>query len=444
MLAVFRDVTRLLAVGDHDELIARLRQSFQSDNFHRRRRRRFLQRLAAIVEHGTYFSVHIPDHEVVARVERAVLHQNRAYRAAAAIQFRFEHYAARRASQSRFQFLQVGGQTDHFHQQIQIRFLLGGNVDEYRRATPLFGHQSAIRELLLDPLRQRSRLIDLVYRNNNGNFGGVRVVDGFNRLRHDAVVGRGDQHHDVGCFRSACAHARERFVTRRIQEHNLAPVSRRRLIRDANFVGADMLRDAARLASGHIGGADGIEQGRLAVVDVAHDGDHRRTRHGFRAFLAALGGCIRIFRGLFFEGDDFRLRSEEARHFTGQFRVEGLIDGGEYSTHHQTRNHILGANAELLGQVFHRDPFGNGDVARDRRGLVADDHARRRSVALHRAFLHTSRHISLSRPSGRSSRTGSRTNRSRRGHSRSRTYAQRTRSGGRHARWMHRPPFPRT
>ena len=51
---------------------------------------------------------------------------------------------------------------------------------------------------------------------------------------------------------------------------------------------------------------------------------------------------------------------------------------------------------------------------RDRRRLVADDHARRRSVALHRAFLHASRHISLSRPPRRSSRTASRTRWSRR------------------------------
>jgi hypothetical protein len=33
--------------------------------------------------------------------------------------------------------------------------------------------------LLLDALGQRARLIDLVDRDDDGNFGGVRVVDGF-------------------------------------------------------------------------------------------------------------------------------------------------------------------------------------------------------------------------------------------------------------------------
>ena len=38
-----------------------------------------------------------------------------------------------------------------------------------------------------------------------------------------------------------------------------------------------MLGDAAGLAGHHVGRADGVEQQRLAVVDVAHDGDDRRA-----------------------------------------------------------------------------------------------------------------------------------------------------------------------
>jgi len=58
------------------------------------------------------------------------------------------------------------------------------------------------------------------------------------------------------------------------------------------------------------------------VIDVAHDGDNGRTRDGFRAFLAALDGGGGIFRGLFLEGDDFGVGSEEARHFAGELGVE--------------------------------------------------------------------------------------------------------------------------
>ena len=39
-----------------------------------------------------------------------------------------------------------------------------------------------------------------------------------------------------------------------------------------------MLGDAAGLAGNHVGVADGVEQRGLAVIDMAHDGDDRRTR----------------------------------------------------------------------------------------------------------------------------------------------------------------------
>ena len=117
----------------------------------------------------------------------------------------------------------------------------------------------------------------------------MRVVDGFDGLRHDAVIGGGDEHDDVGGFGAAGTHAGEGFVTGRIEEHDLASEGGRRLVGDGNLVCADVLGDAARFASGYVGGADGIEQRGFAVIDVAHDGDDGRTRHGFRAFFAALG-----------------------------------------------------------------------------------------------------------------------------------------------------------
>ena len=41
-----------------------------------------------------------------------------------------------------------------------------------------------------------------------------------------------------------------------------------------DVIRADVLRDAAGFAVGDVGLADRVEQRRLAVIDVAHDGDH--------------------------------------------------------------------------------------------------------------------------------------------------------------------------
>ena len=253
LLAVFGDAARLVAIGDHHELIARLRQAFHAENFDRRGRRSRLQARAAIVEHGAHFSVDVAHDKIVAGVERAVLHQHRGHRAAAAIQFGFEHHAGRRTLRRRLQFPQIGDQADHFHQQIQIRFLLGRNVDENGVAAPLFRHQAAIGELLLHAVGHGVGLVDFVDRHDDRNFGGVRVIDGFERLRHHAVIGRHHQHDDVGGLRAARTHAGERFVTGRVEEDNLAAIGRRFLIGNPHFVSADMLGDASGFAVRHVG-----------------------------------------------------------------------------------------------------------------------------------------------------------------------------------------------
>ena len=136
----------------------------------------------------------------------------------------------------------------------------------YSSGTTLFGDQ-----LLLDALRIRVGLVDLVDRDDERHVARLRVRDRFLRLRHDAVVGRDDQHDDVGDLRAARAHRRERLVARRVEERDHA-------LRRLDVVGADVLRDAAGLAARDARAADRVEQRRLAVVDVAHDRDHRRPR----------------------------------------------------------------------------------------------------------------------------------------------------------------------
>ena len=125
-----------------------------------------------------------------------------------------------------FRSPQVGDQADHFHQQVEIGLLLRRNIDEHGAAAPVFRHQAAIGQLLLHALGHGIGLIDLVYGNDDRNVRRFRVIDGFERLRHDAVIGGDDQHDDVGDLCSASAHAGKRFVTRRVEEDDLAPEGR--------------------------------------------------------------------------------------------------------------------------------------------------------------------------------------------------------------------------
>ena len=90
------------------------------------------------------------------------------------------------------------------------------------RACPLFGNQAAIGKLLLHAVRIGLRLVDLVYGHDDRNLGRLGVIDRFKRLRHHAVVGGNHDHHDVRHLGAASAHARKRFVTRRVEEDDLA------------------------------------------------------------------------------------------------------------------------------------------------------------------------------------------------------------------------------
>ncbi len=99
--------------------------------------------------------------------------------------------------------------------------LLGGDVHEHRGATPVFRHQATIGELLLHAIGHGFRLINLVDRHDDRHFRRPRVIDGFHRLRHYAVVGCYHQDNNVGDLGSASTHTCERFVTGRIKEDDL-------------------------------------------------------------------------------------------------------------------------------------------------------------------------------------------------------------------------------
>ena len=178
--------------------------------------------------------------------------ENGCHRAATAIQFGFQHCATCQTFRRRLQVLQIGNQADHFHQQVQVGVLLRRNIDEDRLAAPVFRNQSTIRQLLLHAIRQSIRLVDLVDGNNDRNLRRLRVIDSFQRLRHHAVIRRDHEHNDIRHLRSARTHAGERFVTRRIEEHDLAAKCRRIRIRDAHFVRADVLRNSASFAFSHV------------------------------------------------------------------------------------------------------------------------------------------------------------------------------------------------
>ena len=130
-------------------------------------------------------------------------------------------------------------------------------------------------------------------------------------------------------------------------------------MREGNGVGTDVLGDAAGFACGDIGLADHVEQGGLAVIDVAHDRDHRG------AGLELLGLVVNVNhdRGLGRVNLTFAFGALLDLELEPVFRakllrnelVDGLVDVGHHLQLDQVRDELEGFLVQLLGQVTDDD-----------------------------------------------------------------------------------------
>ena len=112
--------------------------------------------------------------------------------------------------------------------------------------------------------------IDLVDRNNDRDIGSFCVIDGFDGLRHDPIVGGNHKDDDVGCIGTTGTHSGKRLMAGGIEERD------RSIVLD-DLIRTDVLGDAAGFARNNVCMTDLIKEFGLAVIDVTHDSDHRRT-----------------------------------------------------------------------------------------------------------------------------------------------------------------------
>ena len=191
------------------------------------------------------------------------------------------------------------------------------------------------------------------------------MIDGLNRLRHHAVIGGDHQHDNVRDFRPARPHRRKGLMARRIQERDQL-ASRR------HDIGADVLGDPARFSFRDLRLANGVQQGRLPVIDMPHDGHHGgsgdRRRLDLRSFLYQK-----------FLGRPFRRHlnphAERFRQQTSGLGGDGLIEGHEHVHLHELLDHVGRLLSHRLGEILYRQAFrqlhglqpGFGDFCRSTR-----------------------------------------------------------------------------
>ena len=198
------------------------------------------------------------------------MYQNCGYRASSFIQFGFQDKSPCAAVRIGFQFHNLGSKDDHFHQIFQAFSCLGRYRNKDGAAAPVLWNQLVLGQFLFYAVNVRAWLINLINGNHDLYASSLCMVDGLYRLRHYAIVRGNYKNRDI---RGACAthtHSRERLMSRRIQKRDLFSVY-------FYYICSNVLRNSAGFPVDYIGMADRIQKGGLAVVNVAHDADYRRT-----------------------------------------------------------------------------------------------------------------------------------------------------------------------
>ena len=218
---------------------------------------------------------------------------------------------------------------------------LGADVHELGVPAPFGRLQAVLGHLGADPFGLGALLVDLVDRHDDRHFGRLGVVDRLLGLGLDAVVGGNHDHRQVGHARATGAHRGEGLVAGGVEEGDL-------LAAVVDLVGADVLGDAPGLAGDHLGLADRVQQRGLAVVDVAHDRDHRR------AFDQLLLGVLedRLELDVVGRVDDLDLLFELVREDLDRVVGQGLRERRHLSQRHQLLDHFGHRHAEVLGDVL--------------------------------------------------------------------------------------------
>ena len=358
-LALLHKLAGKALVGDGVEVRAGLGHFAKTRDLHRHAGAGGRELLTLVAHHRAHAADGRAGDDDVALMERTVLDEERCDGAAALVEARLDHSAGRGAVGVRLELGDFGGQRDHFEQVVNAHTGLGGDGADNGVAAPVFGHKAVLGQLLLDALGVGVGLIHLVDGNDDGDLGGLGVVDGLDGLRLDAVLRRNDEDRDIRDHRAAGTHGGERLMARGIEEGD-------GLALDLHLIGADVLGDAARLAGGDVGIADIVEQARLAVVDVTHDDDDRR------AGLELVGAVLVIVDELFLDRDDnflFDLAAELLGNEGRGVEVDHLGEGRHHAVFHQALDDLRAGLLHAARQLADGDLIGDLD---GQRGLLRD------------------------------------------------------------------------
>ena len=353
-LAIIGDFARTGFGFDDGHAVAGIRRTGETQNLDGHGGPGVRARCAFVVEEGAHAARDGARDDQVADLQRAALDEHGRDRAAAAVEARLDDGTFRGPSGIGLEVEQFRLQRDDVEKLVEVGLLGRRDFDFQHLAAERFDLHFVLQQLAADTLGLGTGLVDLVDGDDDRHAGRARMRNGFRRLRHDAVVGRDHQDHDVRHLGAARTHGREGGVAGRVDEGDRQPR------RGGDLVGADVLGDAAGLAGDDVGLADRVEQRRLAVVDMPHDGDDGRTRLQF----ADVGRVEQAFLDVGFRDALHRMAELLGYELRG-IGVDRVGDLHHLALTHQQFDDVDGAFRHAVGEFLDRDRLGQDHVAGD-------------------------------------------------------------------------------
>ena len=117
------------------------------------------------------------------------------------------------------------------------------------------------------------------------------------------------------------------------------------------------------------------------MIDVAHHGNHRRTRNLHHPVVSSRKPSIASFSSCSSTEITCRVRAKLPRHVLHQLAVQRLVHRHKHALHQQRRNQVLAAHIQLLRQVLHADAFGHRNRLGNRQRLLSRSSPRHNAAA---------------------------------------------------------------
>ncbi len=268
--ALRRHLARSLVVRVNLEFGARLRHGIEAKAFDGVRRARRPHLDAYIIDQCLHASPARTTHNRVPDLKRTRLNQQVGRGSHARLQARFDHKTCRATARIGLQLEHFGLQQNHFQQIVNTLSRSSADGATNQIAAPIFRGQSFLLQLAFHAIHVGRPQVNLVDRNHHAHFRGLRMLNRFAGLRHDAVVGGDNNDSDIRQVRATGAHRGECRMARRVEKSDGVVVI-------GDHVRADVLGDTAIFALRDAGPPNMIQQRCLTMVNMTHERDDRRT-----------------------------------------------------------------------------------------------------------------------------------------------------------------------